>query len=86
MTPTTLEELDRSIEREQLRVTAEVFSDAWEEASAEGIAPELIAEAAAHALFARVLNQAGEERASGLLKEIGEAVACGQYLPETSIQ
>ena len=86
MVPSTLEELDRSIEQEQMRVTAEVFADAWDEASAEGIAPDLIAGAAAHALFARVLEQAGAEQAETLVSEISRALECGHYLPETAIQ
>lgn len=86
MTPSSLEELDRSIEQEQMRVTAEVFADAWDEATAEGIAPALVAGAAAHALFARVLEQAGSDEAETLLAEIGRALECGHYLPETAIQ
>lgn len=86
MIPSTLEELDRSIEQEQMRVTAEVFADAWDEASAEGIAPVLIAEAAAHALFARVLEKAGTSRAEALVEEIATALRCGHYLPDTAIQ
>ena len=86
MTPSTLEELDRSIEQEQMRVTAEVFADAWDEASAEGIAPNLIAGAAAHALFAHLLGESGAGEAEALVAEITQAIACGHYLPETSIQ
>ena len=83
---TTLEELDRSIECEQMRVTAEIFADAWDEVTAEGIEPGMVAEVAAHALFARVFMQAGESRAESLIAEITDAIRHGHYLPETSIQ
>ena len=86
MTISTLEELDRSIEQEQMRVTAEAFAEAWDDVSAEGIAPTVIAEAAVHALFARVLEKAGETGAEALLREVAEAIRCGHYLPETAIQ
>lgn len=81
-----LEDLDAMIRNEKMRVSAAMFDAAWHEALAEGIEPGLVAEAAAHALFAQLLGEAGLEAAEELVGEIALALECGHYLPDNAIQ
>lgn len=81
-----LEDLDAMIRDEKLRVSAAMFDAAWHEALAEGIEPSLVAEAAAHALFAQLFRDAGQEAAEELVGEIALALECGHYLPHNAIQ
>lgn len=81
-----LEDLDAMIRDEKMRLSAEMFDATWREAVAEGIEPRLVAEAAAHALFAQLLHEAGLEVAEELVGEIALALECGHYLPDNAIQ
>lgn len=71
---------------DMMRRAAEAISSAWDEASAEGVASDVIAETGVHALFARMLSQDGEAAATSLLEEVRLALNCGHYLPDTAIQ
>jgi hypothetical protein len=72
--------------REEKRLTAiESHSEAWAEGLAQGIEPEIIAEAALATTFEELLRQTDEGSALALLDRMRERILAGEFRPDRSL-
>lgn len=75
----SLGEIDALI-REEKRLTAlECQTEAWAEAIASGIEPEIMAEAALSTAFAELARACGEQAALAMLERMRERVVAGDF-------
>jgi len=75
----SLGEIDALI-REEKRLTAlESQTEAWAEAIASGIEPEIMAEAALSTAFGELARACGEEAALAMLERMRERVVAGDF-------
>jgi hypothetical protein len=75
----SLGEIDALI-REEKRLTAlESQNEAWAEAIASGIEPEIMAEAALATAFGELARACGEEAALAMLERMRERVVAGEF-------
>ncbi|OCW57718.1 hypothetical protein [Hoeflea olei] len=85
-TPHTPEELDDMIVQEKLQVALEFQHDAWAESTADGIEPEIIADAAMITAIRETVRVLGEDQAEALLESLRERILAGEFSPERVLQ
>lgn len=89
MTQTTLhtpDELDELIIQEKLQVALELQHDAWAESTADGIEPEIIADAAISTAIRETVRVLGEDQAEALIDSLRERILAGEFSPERILQ
>lgn len=89
MTQTTLhtpDELDELIIQEKLQVALELQHDAWAESTADGIEPEIIADAAISTAIRETVRALGEDQAEALVDSLRERILAGEFSPERVLQ
>lgn len=89
MTQTTLhtpDELDELIIQEKLQVALELQYDAWAESAADGIEPEIIADAAISTAIRETVRALGEDQAEALIASLRERILAGEFSPERVLQ
>ncbi|WP_299861457.1 hypothetical protein [uncultured Hoeflea sp.] len=89
MTQTTLhtpDELDELIIQEKLQVALELQHDAWAESTADGIEPEIIADAAISTAIRETVRVLGEDQAEALVDSLRERILAGEFSPERILQ
>lgn len=89
MTQTTLhtpDELDELIIQEKLQVALELQHDAWAESTADGIEPEIIADAAISTAIRETVRVLGEDQAEALVDSLRERILAGEFSPERVLQ
>ena len=84
--PSPVEDLDDLIVQEKMQVAMEYQHDAWADGAAEGIEPEILADAAVTTALRETVRLLGEERAEELISELRERVLSGEFSPDRTLQ
>ncbi len=79
-------EIDDMIVHEKMQVALEYQNDAWADGRADGIEPEIIADAAIAFAMRETIRLRGEEGAEALLESLRERMLAGEFSPERNIQ
>jgi len=82
----TSEDLDDLIIQEKMQVALEYQHDAWADGFAEGIEPEILADAAIATAMRETVRLLGEEKAEELIVAMRERVLAGEFSPERTLQ
>lgn len=82
----TPDELDDLIVQEKLQVAMELQHDAWAESTADGIEPEIIADAAMITAIRETVRALGEEQAEALVESLRGRILAGEFSPERILQ
>lgn len=82
----TTEELDELIIQEKLQVAMELQHDAWAESVADGIEPQIIADAAMITAIRETVRTLGEDQAEALVEALRERILSGEFSPERVLQ
>jgi len=82
----SLNDIDDMIVHEKMQAALEYQNEAWADGMADGIEPEIIADAAiAHAIRETVRIR-GEEGAEALLESLRERMLAGEFSPSRTLQ
>jgi hypothetical protein len=82
----TSEDLDDLIIREKMQVALEYQNDAWADGVAEGIEPEILADAAIATAMRETVRLLGEDKAEELIVAMRDRVLAGEFSPERRLQ
>ena len=86
MMQASLKEIDDMIVHEKMQAAWESQTEAWAEGRADGIEPEIIAEAAISFAMQETIRLLGEEGAERLLDSLRERILAGEFSPNRTIQ
>lgn len=79
-------EIDDMIVREKMQVALEYQNEAWADGVADGIEPEIIADAALALAMRETVRMIGEEGAEAMLESLRERMLAGEFSPERILQ
>ena len=82
----SLKEIDELIVHEKMQAALEYQTEAWADGRADGIEPEIIAEAAMLFAMRETVRLQGEEGAEALLEQLRERIASGEFSPNRTLQ
>lgn len=82
----SLKEIDELIVHEKMQAALEYQTEAWADGRADGIEPEIIAEAAMLFAMRETVRLQGEEGAEALLEQLRERIASGEFSPKRTLQ
>jgi hypothetical protein len=82
----SLKEIDDMIVHEKMQAAWECQTEAWAESRADGIEPEIIAEAAISFAMQETIRLHGEEGAEALIEQLRERILSGEFSPNRTIQ
>ena len=82
----TPDELDDLIIQEKLQVALELQHDAWAESTADGIEPEIIADAAMITAIRETVRALGEDQEEALVESLRGRILAGEFSPERILQ
>lgn len=80
------DDLDDLIIQEKMQVALEFQNDAWADGAAEGIEPEILADAAIVTAMRETVRLLGEEKAEELIASMRDRVLAGEFSPERTLQ
>lgn len=83
---TSRNEIDDMIIREKMQVALEHQNEAWADGMADGIEPEIIADAAIAFAMRETIRQNGEKGAEELLESLRTRLLAGEFSPQRIIQ
>ena len=81
-----LSELDDMIVHEKMQAALEYQNEAWADGMADGIEPEIIADAAIALAMRETIRLLGESGAEALLENLRERMLAGEFSPERTLQ
>lgn len=81
-----LDEIDEMIVQEKLQVALEYQSEAWADGVADGIEPEIIADAALALAMRETVKAYGEDGAEELLEVLKKRILSGEFSPDRILQ
>ncbi|WP_099866335.1 hypothetical protein [Pararhizobium haloflavum] len=81
-----LNEIDEMIVHEKMQVALEHQSDAWADGVADGIEPEILADAALATAMRETVRLFGEDGAEALVEQLKERILSGEFSPLRSVQ
>jgi hypothetical protein len=81
-----LNEIDEMIVHEKLQVALEYQSDAWADGVADGIEPEILANAAIATAMRETVRLYGEDGAEALIDQLKERILSGEFSPDRLLQ
>ena len=79
-------EIDDMIVHEKMQVALEYQNEAWADGRADGIEPEIIADAAIVFAMRETIRTHGEQGAEAMLEALRTRMLAGEFSPERSIQ
>ena len=82
----SLNDIDDMIVHEKRQAALEYQNEAWADGMADGIEPEIIADAAIDLAIRETVRIHGEEAAESLLSTLLDRVQAGEFSPRRSIQ
>jgi hypothetical protein len=82
----SLKEIDDLIVHEKMQAALEYQTEAWADGRADGIEPEIIAEAAMLFAMRETVRLQGEDGAEALLEQLRERIASGEFSPNRTLQ
>ena len=75
-------EIDDMIVREKMQAALEYQNEAWADGVADGIEPEIIADAALALAMRETVRMIGEEGAEAMLESLRERMLAGEFSPD----
>lgn len=81
-----LDEIDEMIVQEKMQVALEYQSEAWADGVADGIEPEIIADAALAMAIRETVRVYGEDGAESLLDTLKQRILSGEFSPDRILQ
>ena len=82
----SLNDIDDIIEHEKMQAALEHQSEAWADGMADGIEPEIIADAAIAHAMRETIRIHGEVGAEAMLESLRERMLAGEFSPQRSMQ
>jgi hypothetical protein len=82
----SLSELDDIIVHEKMQAALEYQNEAWADGMADGIEPEIIADAAIALAMRETIRIHGESGAEAMLDSLRERMFAGEFSPERVLQ
>ncbi|MFM2280668.1 MAG: hypothetical protein RLZZ444_2899 [Pseudomonadota bacterium] len=82
----SLKKIDDMIVHEKMQAALEYQTEAWADGRADGIEPEIIAEAAICFAMQETIRLYGEEGAEALLESLKERILAGEFSPGRTMQ
>ncbi|MGF0536629.1 hypothetical protein ACQQ2Q_01450 [Agrobacterium sp. ES01] len=79
-------EIDDMIVHEKMQAALEYQNEAWADGMADGIEPEIIADAAIALAMRETIRVLGEEGAEALLESLRERMVAGEFSPQRNLQ
>ena len=79
-------DIDDMIVHEKMQVALEYQNDAWADGRADGIEPEIIADAAIVFAMRETIRIHGEQGAEAMLESLRSRMLAGEFSPERIIQ
>lgn len=86
MTEPSLNDIDDMIVHEKMQVALEHQNEAWADGMADGIEPEIIADAAVALAMRETIRLHGEDGAEAMLNSLRERMLAGEFSPERTLQ
>ena len=80
----TLNDIDEMIVHEKMQAALEYQTEAWADGMADGIEPEIIAEAALVTALVELLRSSDEPAALALMERMRDRVIAGEFAPNQS--
>jgi hypothetical protein len=81
-----LSDIDEMIVHEKMQAAMEHQVEAWADGVADGIEPEIIADAALVTVMRETVKLFGEEGAEALLEDLKQRIIAGEFSPDRRIQ
>lgn len=85
-TQQSLNDIDDMIVHEKMQVALEHQTDAWADGMADGIEPEIIADAAIATAIRETVRIHGEDGAEALLDQLKARILAGEFSPGRRLQ
>lgn len=82
----SLNDIDDMIVHEKRQAALEYQNEAWADGMADGIEPEIIADAAIALAIRETVRIHGEDAAEALLTALRERIHAGEFSPKRTIQ
>jgi hypothetical protein len=82
----SLSELDDMIVHEKMQAALEYQNEAWADGMADGIEPEIIADAAIALAMRETIRIHGESGAEAMLENLRERMLAGEFSPDRILQ
>lgn len=82
----SLNEIDDMIVHEKMQAALEHQNEAWADGMADGIEPEIIADAAIALAIRETIRLHGEGSAEAMLDSLRERMLAGEFSPTRSLQ
>jgi hypothetical protein len=79
-------EIDDMIVREKMQAALEYQTEAWADGRADGIEPEIIADAAIAFAMRETIRLHGESGAEAMIESLRERMLAGEFSPDRTIQ
>ena len=79
-------DIDDMIVREKMQAALEYQNEAWADGVADGIEPEIIADAALALAMRETVRMIGEEGAEAMLESLRERMLAGEFSPDRILQ
>jgi hypothetical protein len=79
-------DIDDMIVHEKMQVALEYQTEAWADGRADGIEPEIIADAAIAFAMRETIRIHGEQGAEAMLESLRTRMLAGEFSPERSLQ
>ncbi|MDF1776101.1 MAG: hypothetical protein P1V21_16240 [Rhizobiaceae bacterium] len=86
MTETNLSDIDEMIVHEKMMTALEHQTEAWAEGVADGIEPEIIADAAFVTVMRETIKMFGEDATEAILDDLKQRMLTGEFSPERLVQ
>jgi hypothetical protein len=81
-----LSDIDEMIVYEKMQTAMEHQVEAWADGVADGIEPEIIADAALVTVMRETVKLYGEDDAEALLEDLKQRLVAGEFSPDRRIQ
>ncbi|MFD1329419.1 MULTISPECIES: hypothetical protein [Mycoplana] len=82
----SLNDIDEMIVHEKMQAALEYQNEAWADGMADGIEPEIIADAAIALAMRETIRVLGEQGAEAMLQSLRERMLAGEFSPERTLQ
>lgn len=83
---TSRNEIDDMIIREKMQAALEHQNEAWADGMADGIEPEIIADAAMAFAMRETIRMHGESGAEEMLESLRQRILAGEFSPQRIVQ
>ena len=83
---TSLNDIDDMIVHEKMQAALEYQNEAWADGMADGIEPEIIADAAIGHAIRETIRIIGEHGAEALLESLRDRMLAGEFSPNRALQ